>query len=359
MNNKQQIIIMKRYISQLGHIAFLMTLAFCLVSCGDDEEEVKSKTTDVAITGGVVDVYANGAEIEGSVNLNLLTVTYTSSELHYGVEVALTENFASARRFDASELVGTKFRVTVVGLSPKTKYFYRTYVRVQTLIYYGTTYSFTTEEEPTSYIHEYYVDLDLPSGTLWATCNIGADTPEDYGLYFAWGETTGYTQDYSDGHSFDWISYKYAINDGNTLTKYCNDSSYGYNGFTDTLTELEPEDDAAYVNWGSEWRMPSLEQIQELNNRIYTTTEWTSQNGVYGIKITSKSNNNSIFLPAAGWCYDSSLNDVGDYGDYWSRTLYTSGPYNACSLYFIRGGVSWGSRNRSDGQSVRPVRVSQ
>ena len=111
-------------------------------------------------------------------------------------------------------------------------------------------------EEPVD-THE-YVDLGLPSGTLWATTNVGAEKPEDYGLYFAWGETTGYTGDTNDGYLFDWASYKWCNGDYNQLTKYCYDISSGYNGFTDTLTELEPEDDAAYVNWGPDWRMPIL-----------------------------------------------------------------------------------------------------
>ena len=204
-----------------------------------------------------------------------------------------------------------------------------------------------------------YVDLGLPSGTLWATTNIGAENPEDYGLYFAWGETTGYTQDTSDGHSFNWTSYKYAIDSYRTLTKYCNSSSYGYNGFTDTLTELEPEDDAAYVNWGANWRMPSLDQIEELINSSYTTTTWTTQNGVYGRKITSKSNGNSLFLPAAGYRSDSSLSYAGSGGHYWSRTLCTSGPNYACYLYFYSDHVDRGIDDRYLGSSVRPVRSPQ
>ena len=206
--------------------------------------------------------------------------------------------------------------------------------------------------------HE-YVDLGLPSGTLWATCNIGADNPEDCGHYFAWGETTGYTQDTTDGHSFNWASYKWCNGSYDTLTKYCYDSRYGNNGFMDTLAELEPEDDAAYVNWGANWRMPSLDQIKELINSSYTTTTWTTQNGVYGRKITSKSNSNSLFLPAAGFRDGASLYSAGSYGYYWSRTLYSSSPYYAYGLYFNSDIVDWGYSTRYYGQSVRPVRAPQ
>ena len=201
-----------------------------------------------------------------------------------------------------------------------------------------------------------YVDLGLPSGTLWATCNIGASSPEDFGDYFAWGETTGY----NDGKTtFDWSTYKWCEGSSSTMTKYCTDSSYGYNGFTDDKTELDLEDDAAYVNWGPAWRMPSKEQFAELINSSYTTTTWTTQNGVYGRLITSKSNRNSIFLPAAGYRDNSSLYSADWFGDYWSRTLYESYPYSAGYLDFLSDDIYTGSYNRCRGRSVRPVRLSE
>ncbi|MBR1789090.1 MAG: Ig-like domain-containing protein, partial [Bacteroidaceae bacterium] len=206
-----------------------------------------------------------------------------------------------------------------------------------------------------SYNGHEYVDLGLPSGTLWATCNIGATTPEDYGDYFAWGETTGYNSGKTD---FAWSTYKYCNGSSTTMTKYCNQSNYGYNGFTDTLTELEPDDDAAYVNWGANWRMPSYDQIVELVSS-YTTTTWTSVNGKYGCKITSKSNGNSIFLPAAGYRYNTSLDDAGSKGHYWSRTLYTSNPRNARKLSFSSSSCYALDYNyRYCGRPVRPVRAS-
>lgn len=196
--------------------------------------------------------------------------------------------------------------------------------------------SFVESEE-----HE-YVDLGLPSGTKWATCNVGANSPEEYGDYFAWGETA--PKDY-----YDWSTYFDTDDNGNTFKKYNNKGG---------LTELQPEDDAATANWGSGWQMPSLAQIQELYNSNYTTTEWTQVNGVNGRKITSKSNGNSIFLPAAGYRYDASLDFAGSYGIYWSRLLYTSYPDGARGLYFGSGDFGWnGSYRRSCGRSVRPVRV--
>ena len=192
-----------------------------------------------------------------------------------------------------------------------------------------------------------YVDLGLPSGTLWATCNVGASSPEDYGDYFAWGETEGYN---SGKTNSDWSTYFDTEDGGSTFKKY--NSNRG-------LTELDLEDDAAYVNWGPAWRMPSKEQLQELINSSYTTTTWTTQNGVYGRKITSKSNGNSIFLPAAGFRYGSSLFDAGSYGYYWSRTLYESTPSLAWYLYFYSSNVITWSGGRYYCLTVRRVRLSE
>ena len=207
-----------------------------------------------------------------------------------------------------------------------------------------------------------YVDLGLPSGTLWATCNVGANSPEDYGYYFAWGETEPY--DKNGKTYFHWSTYKWCNGPSSTMTKYCTKSNYGYEGFTDNKKELDVDDDAAYVNWGPVWRMPSIDQYDELINSSNTTTEWTTQNGVYGRKITSKKEgytDRSIFLPAAGYRYTSTLNFAGANGYYWSRTLDEGGPNVAWSLGFNSSSVytSSGYNYRYYGFSVRPVRVSE
>ena len=192
-----------------------------------------------------------------------------------------------------------------------------------------------------------YVDLGLPSGTLWATCNVGASSPEEYGDYFAWGETKPKSDYY-------WDTYKYGKGSESTMTKYCTNSYYGT---VDNKTELEPSDDAATANWSSGWQMPSKEQYDELINSSYTTTTQITKNGVYGTKITSKSNGNSIFLPAAGWRDGTSLDDAGSDGDgfYWSRSLVTGNSNYACCL----SGTNTHSFNRYYGHSVRPVRVKK
>ena len=181
--------------------------------------------------------------------------------------------------------------------------------------------------------------------------NVGASKPEDYGLYFAWGETVGYSSDANDGRSFDWASYKWCNGTYDTQTKYCTDSSYGT---VDNKTTLDLEDDAAYVNWGSNWRMPTIAEIQELFDN--TTSEWTTVNGVNGRKFTSKSNGNAVFLPAAGYRNGSGLYYQSTYGGYWSASLNESNPYYALRLYFYSEDqyASNGSR-RNSGFTVRPV----
>lgn len=203
------------------------------------------------------------------------------------------------------------------------------------------------------------VDLNLPSGTKWANMNVGAEKPEDYGLYFAWGETVGYTSDTSDGHSFEWANYKWC-NDGigTTVTKYCPTSEtdyWGGSGNPDNLLRLEYADDAACVIWGGNWRMPTREEIEELVSE--TNSEWTTVNGVEGMKFTSKTNGNSIFLPAAGDRHNSDFGNGGVEGSYWSSSLYESGPYYAYGLYFSMVTAYRSNCTRGTvGRSIRPVR---
>ncbi|MBP5681071.1 MAG: InlB B-repeat-containing protein, partial [Bacteroidales bacterium] len=196
-----------------------------------------------------------------------------------------------------------------------------------------------------------YVDLGLPSGLKWATCNIGANNPEEYGDYFAWGETTGYN---SGKTTFDWSTYKYCNGDYDKQTKYCNNRSFGNNGFTDTKTELDLADDAARANWGGSWRMPTHAEQEELVNNCSTT--WTTVNGVYGHLFTSNNNGKTLFLPAVGYRDGTSFLDAGSYGYYWSSSLYSGCPYNAWDLYVYPNEVdAFDSFDRSWGFSVRAV----
>jgi hypothetical protein len=206
----------------------------------------------------------------------------------------------------------------------------------------------STEPAPPVIIEHEYVDLGLPSHTLWATCNVGANSPEEYGDYFAWGEVTPKDE-------YNWSTYIYCKGSYDTMTKYCTRSSYGYNGFMDGLTELVSEDDAATANWGSPWKMPTLEQIQELINNC--SQKWTTQGGVNGTLVTGP-NGNTIFLPAAGYRSDNSFSYAGSYGDYWSSSFDTSRSDSACYLNFTSGLWYWSNGGRRFyGFPVRPVRV--
>ena len=211
----------------------------------------------------------------------------------------------------------------------------------------------TDTQETQLTINTEYVDLGL--SVKWATMNIGAEKESDYGIMFAWGQTdnavaTNFVD--SKNYPYSWATYKYCNGTSNTLTKYNNKSSYG---IVDNKTVLDPEDDAATQIMGSDWRMPTKADFQELLNN--TTNEWTQVNGVNGRKFTA-SNGNSIFIPAAGYCDSGSVINVGDYGYVWSSSLYASYPNGAWCLGFSSGNYSMraGGNNRYNGRSVRGVR---
>ena len=202
------------------------------------------------------------------------------------------------------------------------------------------------------------IDLGLPSGIKWASFNLGASKPEEFGDYYAWGETEPYYSSldpltWKEGKEtgYDWPSNKWIMGP-NAAIKYCTRSLYGYNGFTDNKTILDPEDDAAAVNLGGKWRMPTYTEMTELMENC--TWSWTTQNGVYGRLVTG-SNGNSIFVPAAG-CWDyTSLSGADSYGGFWSSSLITDHPNKAWSVFINSDKYIGGDGFRFDGLSVRPV----
>lgn len=239
------------------------------------------------------------------------------------------------------------FIAMMSSLEANTTYHVRAYATNEKGTAYGLDREFTT------LLHHDYVDLGLPSGLLWATCNVGASEPEDYGDYFAWGET-------QIKDVYIWNNYQYYNGIGSYgygyLTKYSPVSTWGYNGFTDNLTSLLPEDDAASANWGNDWRMPTYDEWKELF--LNTNQIWTTQNGING-KLITGSNGNSLFLPATGYKTDE-LVDVGIVGYYWSSSLCMDFPQQA---WFKSISTSSGSGMsvgvfRESGLSVRPVRSS-
>ncbi|MBQ9417895.1 MAG: hypothetical protein IJU19_04860 [Bacteroidales bacterium] len=185
-----------------------------------------------------------------------------------------------------------------------------------------------------------FVDLGLPSGTLWAECNLGATTPEGAGNHYAWGEVTTKT-------SYLWTTYRYCNGSNSTLTKYCDIASYGNSGFTDTLTTLEIMDDAATQALRNGTHTPTEAQWQELMDN--TTATWTTLGGVYG-RLFTAANGNSIFLP---------INGSDTIGYYWSSSLCKYGrPDYAKSIHFNSDYQSLYTCSRSLGFAVRPVRSS-
>lgn len=199
------------------------------------------------------------------------------------------------------------------------------------------------------------VDLGLPSGLKWASCNVGATTPEEFGAHYAWGEVLP-KQDYR------WATYKYAYGAYNKLFKYCDDAQYSNSGYIDRRTTLELGDDVAHVNWGGNWRMPTVAEWKELIENC--TWTWTTQKGINGYQVASKTNSNSIFLPAAGFRDDAGLRNVGRYGVYWSSSLFhddnpykVAGPNYAFFAYFDsdHNHTGTGGYERCCGYSVRAV----
>ena len=219
------------------------------------------------------------------------------------------------------------------NLEPGTKYYYRAFFKdnITGMVDYAEEIkSFTTEDgtcDPDGEIAGHgYVDLGLPSGKKWATCNVGATSAEDYGDYFAWGET-------SPKAEYTWEN---SVTYGEQMSDISGNAQY----------------DAATANWGGSWRMPTKDEMQELVD--HCEWEWTQVNGVNGLKVVGP-NGSCIFLPAAGGRYGTSLYDDGYDGYYWSSTPVYFNAYYACNLDFFNGGECVGFNNRSHGLTVRPI----
>ncbi len=275
--------------------------------------EKQSFTVSVSATeGGTATASASSVEQGGSVTLTATANSgYVFKNWTLGGEVVSTEN---------------PYTVTVTANSEFVA-------------------NFEAEENQSGELHNghEYVDLGLPSGLKWATCNVGATTPEEYGSYFAWGET-------EPKATYDLSNYKWCNGTADSMTKYCTDSEYG---IVDNKTTLELSDDAARVNWGGSWRMPTKAEQDELMDTDNCTWEWTTQNEVNGYKVTSKKNGNSIFLPAAGLIVQNRLVYADTEGNLWSSS--NDGDYSAHNIGFYSGGIQWYQQGRELGQSVRAV----
>lgn len=329
----------------------LVLLAIISVGCkkteNNNHDSLLKLTTispyDITQTSAVC-----GSEVVVSENVSL-----TELGICWGTENNLTLENAHLSTTDWNK----PFLCSLTDLEPNTKYYVRAYALQGVMYYYGDEKSFTTENngggegggESGDDDEFTYVDLGLPSGILWAECNVGATVPEEFGSYFAWGETQ--PKDY-----YDWNTYKFGT-DWNMFTKYCTDPDLGLNGFVDSLVVLEPEDDAATVILGNGWRMPTKEEWTELMDN--TTAVWTSENGVKGSRFKA-SNGNSIFLPAAGRRWADGFYDVQSYGNYWSSSLSSEGSFFSWSMNFYSNWWPYvESKGRYLGLTVRPVRSAR
>ena len=199
-----------------------------------------------------------------------------------------------------------------------------------------------------------YVEI---GGIKWATMNIGANSVTDYGLYFQWGDTQGYTASQVGSGSgqkyFGWVDYKY----GNSTSSPGNTGMTKYNS-TDGKTVLDASDDAVTAAWGGNWRMPTTAEFQALS--ATTTSAWTSSyegSGVAGLVLTSNADSSKkLFFPACGNCNNGSVYDVDSYGNYWSSSRLSSYVQNAYIFAFSSGYVYWQNNfGRYIGCTVRGV----
>ena len=293
---------------------------------------VRPVTEAISVTTGTAtDISASGATLSGS-------ITNATQPMPCGVIYGISPTLSSTSGTIVSTTSDGNFSLKMTELSENTTYYYRAYVVVDGEYFYGDTKSFKTKGTDLCPDANHVHAVDLGLSVKWACCNVGADVPEGYGGYYAWGET----EEKSD---YDWDTYQYYIDtDGDWQDRWQNIGS----NISGTSY------DVAHVKWGDGWRMPTLAEIQELCEKC--SWEWTSVNGVWGEKVTGP-NGNSIFLPAAGIRYGTEIRGRGSGGNYWSGTLGEDGNYGAYCLDFsIYGSGYWNDWNSRDyGLTVRPV----
>ena len=302
-------------------------------SDGDSGKPSRNNPEKLAVTGSVTDITPFGATISGWANIDpVLTV---AAKLGVIVSLDSKPSYSNGMVISVNELKpDNSYQVSVTDLTPGTTFYYLSYVKIGDIYTYGDVRSFSTMELhlcPDNH-HPHAIDLGLPSGTKWCCCNVGATTPEGYGGYYAWGET-------SEKSYYSWDTYAYY----NSNTRSCTNIGSDIAG---------SQYDVAHVRMGGSWRMPSHDQQMELMD--YCTRTWTQQNGVNGIHVTGK-NGGQIFLPAAGNRWSDGLDFAGSCGCYWSGSLGPNYDDGAYFLSFYSGPWDWGSYYRFIGQSVRAV----
>ena len=320
--------------------AFLPVLSLSLVSCepdGDDSGSVSGVPPEVTVPDGYENAVLLGCDScrvsfeVGSFDVEL----QANVDFEYEILASwVREQQPSARSMTSYSLTFEYEENAFCDSREAHIVFFNSEYAV------GDTLTVVQSGNPEGYSVGVAVDLGL--SVKWANCNVGANSPEEYGDYFAWGET----EEKSD---YSWETYKWCNGSDDTQTKYCTNSYYGN---FDNKTVLDPEDDAATVNWGGSWRMPTRAEQDEL--RTECDWEWTTLNGVNGYEITGP-NGNSIFLPATGRRYGTDILHRGSNGSYWSASLYARYSGSAYYLFFNDRSNYQAYLHRGYGFSVRPV----
>ena len=333
-------------------LPFLFCMLIALFSCEKEPPTPPTPDTPSKVeTGAAENITSTSATLKGMVNLDIIDYEELVFGVMYSTKAEDLVDYTAPSK-NGLILIGNEFKVEVTDLKAETKYYYRAYVMLNTLqILLGDVKEFTTLEKSGSDAPETpedpanghaYVDLGL--SVKWATMNVGATSPEEYGDYFAWGETEPKSE-------YNWDTYKWCDGGYDYLTKYCSSSDFG---IVDDKIELDMEDDAANVNWGDAWRTPTKAELDELIENC--TWSWTTQNGIDGYTVTSNTNGKSIFLPAAGYRYDTFSEEVGAIGYYHSRTRdNTNFQHVSYYIYFAESYVEKDSDSRYYGHPIRPV----
>ena len=340
----------------MKRIQYLSAIAvFASFFAGCDDENVIKDTNGVNKDPKVETVSAEkGSLHEVSITGIIISPESLAPDYECGVEYSTDATFPSnntSRQKAEINNASGNFTVTIIGVTSSQKYYYRAYCINQLTYYYGEIkdFSFTWEITQSGTENNYaYVDLGL--SVKWATMNVGSSKPEDYGDYYAWGETMTKS-------TYDWSTYKYYDGSESKLTKYVINDSYGA---PDYKTILLPEDDVAHDKWGGNWRMPTIREFKELLDSC--SWEWTAVNSVNGYKVTSRISgyeDNTIFLPATGYRLDSDLDQVGFYGSYWSSSIILGGTGSAWYLNFYSNYHSMSGSSRFGGRCIRPVCPSE
>ena len=325
------------------HKLFVCTLL--VAACTEPDNEETPETPDVqilCITGEATFISANSAILNGNATIQNASASSAQAWFYYSSEASDAQTLQSTgSKVSAGQLANTggDFSCNLNDLYPSSTYYYVASVSIDGQEVTGGVKSFLTEKAPDD------ATVDLGLSVKWASCNLGASKPEEYGGYYQWAGTVDVT---NRSYILDWDKCPYH-------TEYSYDIGWSkyYSNLSNNLTTLEASDDAATVHLGEAWRMPTDEEWTELLENC--TWKWTTLNGVNGQMGTSKENGNTIFLPAGGYRRLDALHDEGSYGDYWSSSLYLDGQHNGCCAYLYSDGVFRYRYYRYYGYSIRPV----